>query len=363
MGNERIKQHKFTGVINPEVRLLSVTENPVGTLFSMWHGSRNSKTVDAKLVQSLYDLTADQEVTSELLKLSKYLMESYPEYSEGGNRKLIESVVKDIIRANVPVSESVLFSFEIDNASVAWREQLVRSPHAKYWTQTSRTADMTSMDINMSRSIELIGGKKAVDIYSSTCEAIRTAYEQLIDLGVPPEDIRLQPQMHTHRVYWMITLRSLIFILNKRGDWIAQASLWTPIIGQVVSILRDKGLYDIVKDFIGKPMCEVGDQNGTKVVTNYQLVNEGYDRYMGRDLTPVDPLFLAYKKVCMPEHTNLEFYDYMKSLYIHIWSDEYLEVLGWDRNDPHKVGPYDRPHSYFETNGMLDMVKGLRVEL
>ena len=83
------------------------------------------------------------------------------------------------------------------------------------------------------------GGDEAVKIYEDTVETIREAYRQLVDMGVPMEDIRLQPQGHTHRVYWMVPLRTLITILNKRCDWIAQASLWTPIVAGVVKELRE----------------------------------------------------------------------------------------------------------------------------
>ena len=67
------------------------------------------------------------------------------------------------------------------------------------------------------------------------------------------------------------------------------------------------------------------------------------DRYSGRDKIPCDPLWLAYKGYSMPAHTDIQFYDYLKSLYIQIWKDEYLAVLGWDRAHPEVLGPFDRP--------------------
>ena len=84
----------------------------------------------------------------------------------------------------------------------------------------------------------MIAGKEGVDIYNDAVNTIRRAYYKLGKMGVPQEDIRLQPQMNTHRVYWMISLRSLLVTLSNRCGYIAQASLWTPITAGVISELR-----------------------------------------------------------------------------------------------------------------------------
>ena len=217
----------------------------------------------------------------------------------------------------------------------------------------------------MSDSVELIGGEKAVQIYNDTAEFIRKAYRELVALGVPVEDIRLQPQQHVHRVYWIISIRALIKILNKRSDWIAQASLWTPVIAGVCQELRKISLIDCIEDFIGKPPVEVSysNEDGIYQVSKYMMNADNEDRYYGRDPLPTDPLWLAYRGITMPTNVDLNFYDYMKSMYIQIWGDEYLSVLGWDRSDPSKIGPYDRPRSWFEENDKLEMVADLSEKL
>ena len=346
---QRIHQNSDTGFIRPVVKLVSMTENPVGTIFSLWYGSRHSNSVLASDIQELYNHVNPQ---GRLRDVAQEICGAYPEHAGDNNDyiNVITKIVKQVIGADLPPTESVTFTFEIDNASVAWREQLVRSKLASYWTQTSRTQDLSTMDVTMNDSVLLLGGQEAVDIYKDTVAQIREAYTKLSELGVPVEDIRLQPQGHTHRVYWMISLRALIKIINKRSDWIAQASLWTPIISGICAELRTENLMDIVQDYIGKPFAHVNYEPDWDYyyIDDHMQTTENEDRYYGRDPLPCDPLWLAYKRFSMPEGTNIEFYDYLKSMYLNIWSDEYLRVLGWDRKDINKIGPYDRPKSWFE---------------
>ena len=122
----------------------------------------------------------------------------------------------------------------------------------------------------------------------------------------------------------------------------------------VVKELRELGLYDVISPFIGKPMVKVVHNTDFDeyIVDEYIMNADNEDRYSGRDKIPCDPLWLAYKGYRMPEHTDIEFYDYLKSLYIQIWRDDYLKVLGWDRDHPEKIGKYDRPESWFMANNI-----------
>lgn len=360
--SERLKQNSTTGKIRPAVKLVSATDNPVGTLFTVWHGSRHKESFSAEDIQYLYDnefyhSTFDLEkVAGPYLGIATQICKDYPEHAgDGGDdyKNVIRMVCKNCIETNVPASECVNFVFEVDEANVAWREQLVRGKHQGFWTQSTRTIDMTTMDVNMSDSVEILGGEEAVKIYNETVDTIRKAYVALEALGVPIEDIRLQPQQHVHRVYWMISARTLVTILNKRADWIAQASLWTPVISSVCGILRDSSFFSILEQFIGKPPVKVSHETDIVdkyYVSEYIMNADNEDRYYGRDPLPCDPLWLASTGKGMPEHTDIEFYDYLKSMYIQIWGDEYLAVVGWDRNDPSKLGPYDRPHFDEATN-------------
>lgn len=360
--SERMKQGSRTEPIRPKVKIISHTTYPIGSLYTVWSGTRYPEIDEPEMVQALYSIIPDltkywdtpEFTESPYMQAAKRICSQYPEYAGPSGKdykNVILTIARKVIESNVPAGESVHFNIQIDDANVAWREQLVRGRISQqFWTMSTRIMDMTTMDVNMSDSISLIGGEKAVSKYNECVDFIRDTYRFLVDeCGIPMEDIRLQPQQHTHRVYWMVPLRTLITIMNKRCDWIAQASLWTPIVAGICEELRRLGMFEIIEPFIGKPMVEVSyyEDYGHYYVSNYIMNADNEDRYSGRDPIPNDPLWLAYKGYAMPEHTNLEFYDYLKSLYIKIWKDEYLDVLGWDRKDPSKIGYYDRPKSYY----------------
>lgn len=334
----RIKGHSITDNIVPEVRLINMSSNPVGTIVSMWIGSRYEVSLDPAAVQMLYDIKEYEYPENET---AKALCKCYPEFAgqDGTDYKnVINQVASLVVKSNLPPLDAVNFTFEISNASIAFREQIVRGRQPQnFWTQTSRTADLTSMDVNRLPSIDA-HGEEAVRIYDDVIETIRQAYKSLVDLGVPSEDIRLIPQGMTHRIYWMVPFRTLVTALKKRTSWIAQSSLWTPIIGGIQEELHFHCSF--FSSFIGTP-SDVTISDGK--VTNHTYDNENYDRYYNRDPQPCDPLWLAYHGYTMPKHTNLDLYDTMKRSYIKVWSDDICNILGWDKSNPDGLGPYDRP--------------------
>lgn len=330
----RIKGNSMTDVIEPKVKLINMSTYPLGAIVSMWIGSRFEETISPVSIERMYyEGICDQ-------KDSKMLCEYYPEYSgdEGTDYKnVIKNIARMVVKSNLPPLDAVNFTFEIDNANVAWREQLVRSRHPQnFWMQTSRTADLTQMDVNRLQSIEEYGGSDAVGIYNSTVEMIREAYKDLVALGVPSEDIRLIPQGMTHRVYWMVSFRTLKSVISTRMSWIAQASLWSPIIAGVQEeLFREVPFF---AEELGVP-SDITIEDG--IITSHKYDNENEDRYYGRDYQPCDPLWLAYRGFKAPSHTNVDMYNKMKKMYIKMWSKEVCDILGWDKNDPDKLGSYD----------------------
>lgn len=334
----RVSGESITAPIRPKTRLLSATANPAGTLFSVWHGSRHNQSVSPAVAQEIYnhwDQLSGPRYAEAQSWTEDYIEQCYPEH--GTAPEIIGAVARMALEANVPAGEAVHFTFQIDNCSVGLREQMVRSKLSSFWSQTSRTADLRGMDITMPDTV-VEAGPEAQQVFMETAGSIRSAYRRLEELGVPSEDIRLAPEARVHRLTWMISARSLQLVLNKRVDWMAQATLWEPVVTDVIAELRE--LEPMLADFYGKPP---GVRIDRGAVVYHAYDNENEDRYYGRDPQPVDPLWLAYRGLQPPEHTDRELLDNMKRLYRKLWSDDVLAVVGWDRDDHSVQGPYDLP--------------------
>ena len=344
MEKARVYGQSLTDYIRPKVKLISYPLNAVGTVVSMWIGSRHNEVIPPDDLQNLYEWDFGP-MPSEYTDQVKKLKEMYPEDKDLPAKDIIEKLFKEVDRANLPPLDAVYFTFEIDNASIAFREQLVRSRLPQnFWTQTSRTADLTKMDANMMESISA-AGPRAEEIYRNAVNDIRYTYTTLIDMGVPSEDIRLMPSSMVHRIYWMVPYRTLKSSLSKRLSWIAQSSLWAPIIQGIMTSLRSiPSLEVFAKSLVGVP-SDVVIRNGEIVSHRYDIENE--DRYYGRDPLPVDPLWLAYRAtknnelLSYPDLKDPYQYLMMKYSYSQLWSDEVLDILGWDRNNVLKLGNYD----------------------
>ena len=345
MDKARVYGSKLTDHIRPKVTLMSYPLNAVGTVVSMWIGSRFNETVDPSDLQKLYECRNPRLLSDRVSTVGYKLKGMYPEYGDLSYRDTVIRLFEKVDRANLPPLDSVYFTFQIDDATVAFREQLVRSRLPQnFWTQTSRTADLTKMDVNMMGSVSE-AGPEAEYLYKQTVDTIRDLYENLVKLGVPSEDIRLTPSSMTHRIYWMVPYRTLKSSLSKRLSWIAQSSLWAPIIHGIMTRIRSiPSLEVFAKSLIGVP-SDVVIRNGEIVSHRYDIENE--DRYYGRDPLPVDPLWLAYRvtqnneDLTYPEPKSPYQYLMMKYSYSQLWSDEILDILGWDRNDPSVSGKYD----------------------
>lgn len=343
----RMDGSKKTAEIRPVLKCISKPMHPMSLLASIWWGSRHKESYEP----TVFGLIRHHEKSGTINEMSyreatiKDIKEAYPEYisenSETPVSDIIRMLNKTIIDSDLPPLESINFVFEVDNATVAWRDQLVRCRDAGYWVQTSRTMDLSTIDVNRAKSVELFGGQEAVKIYDETVSHIRSTYETLQKMGVPGEDIRLAPGAQTHRVYWFVNLRVLLRLIKKRADWIAQGSMWTPILKDIFQSLQGEDeyeeLFSMIKEIACKPAVTVKD--GKVIAHHYDI--ENMDRYTGKDPQPCDPLWIAYRGYKMPEFTDKKYYQYLKEMYIGIWPKEYLDVLGWDANDPTVKGQYD----------------------
>lgn len=123
---------------------------------------------------------------------------------------------------------------------------------------------------------------------------IQSAYNRLVEAGVPLEDARnLIPLAATSRTTWTTNLAALKHILGKRGCWILQLGVWEPIIRGMVEELANK-IDPIFRTLISPPCVNKGKYTGCK----FELDNSR--RIQGEDEIPPCRLFISQQ----PEHAQ-----------------------------------------------------------
>ena len=210
-----------------------------------------------------------------------------------------------ILDQEIPVSEHVTFNFLLENVPVAWREQAVRHrigtqygpnyavdvvPEAgiTFWSQSMRIQSMGEFaDKEQYHTPDSIQRDAHLsEAYTTTMDIIQRRYQLLVDSGVPMEDARnLIPLGATHRIVMTVNLRALMGILSKRGCWILQSSLWSPVIKGIVNELCEK-IDERFRRLIHPP-CVSG---GAFVGCTFVLENER--RVTGDDALPPCPMYI-----------------------------------------------------------------------
>ena len=125
--SERLKQSSKTGKIRPIIEMVSMTNNPIGTLFAVWHGSRHDYTVSAEDIQEIYDSDAaylSDKVTAvdanwkRRAEIADKICKDYPEHAGADGtdvKNVIKMIVNQCIQSDVPAAEAVNFVIEIYN--------------------------------------------------------------------------------------------------------------------------------------------------------------------------------------------------------------------------------------------------------
>jgi thymidylate synthase ThyX len=123
-------------------------------------------------------------------------------------------------------------------------------------------------------------GPEAVALFHKTMDQIGSAYNELVDMGIPMEDAReLMPLGAQHRMSWMLNIGSLQHIVGKRGCWILQLGIWGPIIEGMITELAAK-VHPIFSEVVTPPCLKGDDYKGCV----YQ--EEVRRRYTGDDKLP-----------------------------------------------------------------------------
>jgi thymidylate synthase ThyX len=291
--------------MEPKVTLLSWTQQPLETVYSVWRASKTEKT-----------LLSPMEVSTIISK------------SE------IEDTFRAIIAQRIPIGEHINFVFMLEGVSVSWREQAVRhrigthpSPerlgadmtvdimpnlhNSSWWSQSMRIQNMGRFyDDEMFRVPDTLKGKvvprealnngyDATLLYYQTMSRIQDAYNSLVAAGVPLEDAReLIPLGAQHRISWSLNMNSLQHILGERGCWILQLGIWGPIIKGMVRELATK-IHPIFYEMISPPCMDGDEFNGC-------VYKEECKRRMNsEDNLPPCPLYVNYHYY--PLFSNIEF--------------------------------------------------------
>lgn len=245
-----------------EVKLLNYTPMPIETIVLIWHNSRTEKQASLEDVPRLY---SNDEIKELFLK---------------------------VYEMNLPILEYVSFQFNFINVPVSFREQLVRHRQGAYWSQTSRTRDLTNFEYYEPSVI--FENSEAKQVYEKLMQEIRDTYKKLIELGIHPEHARqVLPQAYQHSISASFTLRSLKHIVASRVCEIAQPDLWKPIIEQIKQQLIE---IDELFEVVFYPPCM--DIYGNYKSCHLTLENE--NRLHGID--PFEPCSI-WKKYNLEERT------------------------------------------------------------
>lgn len=211
---------------------------------------------------------------------------------------------RGVMDQEIPVMESVTFTFMCEDVPISWREQAVRhrvgvqygdafmvdvipEMNGSFWSQSHRLKDMSRFynegQFYVPESVA--SDTVASDVYRDTVWQIQEAYAKLVDRGIPAEDARnLLPLGATHRISMTINLRALKHIVGKRGCWILQAGIWAPIIESMIDELAAK-VSPAFRSLVHPPCVSAGRFTECK----FKVENER--RVSGDDALPVCPLY------------------------------------------------------------------------
>ena len=203
--------------LQPKVKLISWTKDPLETVAYVWWNAKTDK-----LVPSI------KEISARIKKNKKYKQE-------------VEDLFKEVIDMLLPCSRFINFVFSVENVSISFREQLVRHKVGmEFWIQGGRVTDTTFFDKGKYRIPEDIAKDEKLKVkYLKHMEATQDVYKSMRDEGQKFEDAReLIPSGALHRLSFVCNVESLHNLVSKRTGWLLQGDLWIPIIQGIVDELE-----------------------------------------------------------------------------------------------------------------------------
>jgi thymidylate synthase ThyX len=320
--------------MEPKVTLMSWTNNPLETVYSVWEASKTEE-----------PLRSPEEIREQV------------------SADEVEELFRAVIVQKIPVGEHVDFVFMLEGVSVSFREQMVRhrigtlpSPErvgvdivmveipnladSSWWSQSMRIQNMgrfatermfrmpySLLDANgddriIPKQHGTLTGMSALAAFNAIMYTIETYYNALVAAGVPMEDAReIIPLGAQHRISWKLNIGSLQHIVAKRGCWILQLGIWGPVIEGMINEVATK-IHPVFRELVTPP-CVDGD---SFIGCVYQ--EECRRRLDGSDALPPCPLHLNHHYIVGGPKNK--------------WCDEYLEGA----NIPMKEQMVERAKQY-----------------
>lgn len=276
--------------MEPTVKLVTATEYPLETLFTLWEASRDDGHLpyEGDVVELAANRLTSPSVDAAVVELFRSLWD-----------------------ADIPLLENVSFTFLLDGVSVSLREQLVRhrigtkvgdrvgmdyAPDlhdSTWWAQSMRLLDMRTFAVNGAYHIpaSIAADKGLLDVYQHHMLKTAETYERLVEAGVPAEEARqVIPLGVTHRISWTVNLAALKHIISKRSCWILQLGLWGPVVRGISQALAQA--HPEIQGLLCSPPCWAGGR-----FTGCKFAVDNERRSCGEDALPPCPLWVGHERV------------------------------------------------------------------
>lgn len=261
----------------------SYTDDPVKAIWFMWEQSRCDDSIE--VMEKRYEFLNDDGHSIDATNEEK---KDLLEHAELNGIKLPVDGMHPawrfqlLLQNDVPIMESIKYSFMVEEIPVSFREQLVRHrvgskvgpqlfvddepgiSDTTYWSQTSRVRDLQNfvqngnfftpdLDKKEKKPIKvsedgpplahqlLSDGMTDEGVFLYGMKATQWAYRELRAREYKPEICReVLPSCTTHRTTWTVNLKSIRHVFGHRTCWIAFAGYWHPIIEGVINELVEK---------------------------------------------------------------------------------------------------------------------------
>ena len=142
-------------------------------------------------------------------------------YSERPSHELLDSGDPDKVLERIvgmghhSVIEHAVFTFSVEGVSRSLTHQLVRHRIASFSQQSQRYVSLEKPTYVTPHTVE--EQQEREEIYSSLMDSVWSAYNRLIELGVPPEDARyVLPNGCTTNITITMNARELLHLFSLR---------------------------------------------------------------------------------------------------------------------------------------------------